>query len=386
MPRQLRADSAKLIIGLALDDSLDSNDGVQQYVLTLGRWLSKQGHEVHYICGQTDRRKLGNLHSLSKNFRIKFNGNWLSVPWPVSQRMIQSQLGDINLDVLHVQMPFSPLMSGKVISWLKPSTAVIGTFHILPYGKLATVASRGLGLLSRRSIKRFDTILAVSVPAQDLVAQMYLRQATVLGNAFDFKRFSKAAHLQTAKELKILFLGRLVPRKGCMDLLNALALIKSSKAALPAYHLTIAGDGPLKSKLMRYCRRHQLESSVRFAGYVSESAKVKYLAQADIAVFPSYSGESFGIVLLEAMANGHTAVLAADNPGYKALLKNNPQSLFKARDSVDLANKLTRLFMDPALRQSMALKGQNLARQYDVSVIGERLVEYYRTALHKRQS
>ena len=377
-------DNHKLVIGLVLDDSLDTNDGVQQYVLTIGRWLSTQGHTVHYICGQTNYRKLKNLHSISKNIQLQFNGNALSVPLPVKRRTIQDALRDIQFDVLHVQMPYSPFFSGRLIAWASYDVAIVGTFHVAPYSQFANLGGRLLGYCSRNGIKRFDEVVAVSEPASSMAKNTYSINTAILGNAFDFKRFSLPGPDNNTGVLKLLFFGRLVARKGCLDLLQALTRLDSDN--LPLYQLTIAGDGPLRDMLEKYVVAHNLTAYVKFCGYIAEDDKAKYFSEADIAIFPSFSGESFGIVLLEAMANGRTVVLAADNPGYKSLLKDNPQVLFKARDVGALADKLSELMINPKLRQSLARTGRNIAERYDVSVIGPRLVEYYRLALHKRMS
>src|SRR4051812_47082988 len=90
-------------IGFVLDDGLDKPDGVQQYILTLGAWLSEQGHEVHYLVGQTNRTDIKNVHSLSKNIRVQFNGNRMSIPLPTSSRKLRSFLRAEHFDILHIQ-------------------------------------------------------------------------------------------------------------------------------------------------------------------------------------------------------------------------------------------------------------------------------------------
>jgi len=102
----------KLKIGLLLDDTLDTPDGVQQYVLCLGGWLTNQGHEVHYLVGASKREDIKHLHSIANNIRVRFNKNRLSIPLPTSRSAIRNLLDELQLDVLHVQMPYSPLFAG----------------------------------------------------------------------------------------------------------------------------------------------------------------------------------------------------------------------------------------------------------------------------------
>ena len=110
----------KLSIAFLYDDTLDSNDGVSQYVKTLGVWLSRQGHKVSYLTGQTKMAEWqgGQVFSLAKNIKVKFNANRLSIPLPAPKSKINSALSN-NFDVVHVQMPFSPFMAGRVIGNLR---------------------------------------------------------------------------------------------------------------------------------------------------------------------------------------------------------------------------------------------------------------------------
>src|SRR6266568_4599131 len=152
----------KLKIALVFDDTLDKPDGVQQYMLTIGRWLVGQGHEVHYIVGETVRRDVPNLHSMARNVKVRFNQNRMSIPLPASKREIHNLLQHERFNVLHVQVPYSPQLSARVIAAALPQAAVIGTFHIAPHSKLVHGANRALGLWLRRTLGRFDRMLAVS--------------------------------------------------------------------------------------------------------------------------------------------------------------------------------------------------------------------------------
>src|SRR5579862_7654332 len=95
----------QLTVGFVLDDSLDRPDGVQQYVLALGDWLSRRGHAVHYFASETDRRDIRHIHTLSGNVGVRFNGNTLRVPFsPASKQLVRSLLDSEQFDILHVQM------------------------------------------------------------------------------------------------------------------------------------------------------------------------------------------------------------------------------------------------------------------------------------------
>src|ERR1039458_8447904 len=104
-----------LKVGFVLDDSLDKTDGVQQYILSLGSWLKQQGHDVHYLVGETVRTDIPNVHSLSRNINARFNSNRMSTPLPASPARIRKLLEDVQFDVLHVQIPYSPFLAQQII-------------------------------------------------------------------------------------------------------------------------------------------------------------------------------------------------------------------------------------------------------------------------------
>ncbi len=368
----------KLKIGFVLDDSLDKTDGVQQYVLSLGEWFKSEGHTVHYIVSNTIRKDIGVVHSLGKNVAVKFNGNTVGTPLPVSKKQIRTLLQTENYDVLHVQLPFSPFLAHKIIQLAPKNTALIGTFHIMPISGVATLASKILRFWTRRSWRKFDHIFSVSSAAQRFALTVFKVKSTVLPNVIDVARFAKAEPY--AKERKtILFLGRLVPRKGCMTLLMAIKTLQQNNS-LPDFRVVICGKGELMTTLKQYVQKHNLQN-IEFTGFISEEDKPRYYATADISVFPSTGGESFGIVLLEAMASGKTAILAGDNEGYRAVLGQRDSMIFDPRDAGALAIKLEHLLNQESERVALATWGEEFTKKFDVLVVGNQLLKHYNKVL-----
>ena len=366
-----------LKIGIVFDDSLDKPDGVQQYVLSIGEWLTNQGHNVHYLVGRTTRTDIAQIHSLSRNLNVTFNGNQLSIPLPTKRRMLRQMLQKEQFDVLHVQLPYSPWLAGRLIDAAPSGTTIIGTFHIVAYSRLVQLATHGLAIWTRRSLKRFSEVVSVSSAAATYAQTTYGLKTKVLPNVFDYLRFAQAQPNlppNVGEKLRILFLGRLVEHKGCQYLLEALRQLQSK--GITNFEVVICGKGPLRGKLEAYVHKHQLP--VIFTGFVSEADKPSYYASADIAVFPSTGGESFGIVLIEAMANGRSAVLAASNSGYASVMAPQPQLLVRPASSTALADGLERLLTDPAARHAAAVWGQAYSKQFDTAVIGKELLALYR--------
>ncbi len=378
---------SKLKIGLVLDTSLDPSDGVQQYVLAIGGWLSSRGHQVHYLVGQTDKRQLPNLHSLAKNISVKFNGNRTTIPLPTSRSKLRKFLELEEFDVLHVQVPHSPFMAQRLILAADDKTAVVGTFHILPYGQVPRLANHALGIWLRPSLKRFDKMLAVSGAARDFAKESFKIDSDVLPNVVDYSRFKQAKPITNYQGIKlnVLFLGRLVRRKGCLLLLEAVKQLVDNSGGLPDFRVIICGDGHLRASLEQFVDQNKLKGYVEFVGFVDEQRKPSYYASADVAVFPSSGGESFGIVLLEALASSRGVVLAGDNPGYRSVMNPQPELLFDPYNPSELAKKLRTYLSDASLRKTMASWGSDYAQQFDISVVGEKLLAVYQQALRKRR-
>ncbi len=372
-----------LSVGFLYDDSLDRPDGVSQYVKTLGAWLSGQGHQVVYLVGETKLKDWAGapVFSLSRNLSVNFNGNQVSTPLPAPSKDINQVLAQHDLDVLHVQMPYSPFMAGRVINRVSPRTALVGTFHIYPAGFLTHVGSRFLKLMCLRSLRRFDRILNVSSASSRFAAAAFGLKTINSSNVVELKRFARTE--SKPQPHHIVFLGRLVKRKGCLQLLRAFKLLKE---AIPEARLSIAGDGPGRQQLENYVKQNNLHSSVTFRGFINEKDKPELLASAAIACFPSLGGESFGIVLIEAMAAGALVVLGGNNPGYASVLGGQPETLFDPKNTARLALKLERFLADERLADNVRTWQQAQVKNYDIETVGPKILKLYNEAIDKRGS
>lgn len=370
-------------IGFVVDDTLDKPDGVQQYVLTLSSWLRDQGHEVHYLVGESKRTDIDHVHSLSKNVKVRFNKNRLSIPLPTSAKRLREFVTTEQFDVLHVQMPHSPFMAAKLIKYAPQATAVVGTFHIAPYSKVETAATKALGILLKKNLAVFDQIISVSQPAQAFAKQTFKIDSIVLPNVIDLKHFKH--NLNKNIPSNITFLGRLVERKGAAHLLHALSVMENNHPDT-RYSLRFCGDGPDRAKLLELKETLGLTCDFDFTGHITEEQKTQYLSQAGIAVFPSTGGESFGIVLLEAMAAESGVVIAGDNPGYQSVLGSIPECMVNPLDHVTFAETMHRYLSDQSLAKTIHQKQQKLVKQYDVAVVGPQITTIYEEAIAKRRS
>ncbi len=375
----------KLKIGFVFDNSLDKPDGVQQFVLTLGGWLASQGHDVHYLVGETKRTDLPNIHSLSRNINVRFNKNRMAMPLPARKADLKTVLDREQFDVLHVQVPYSPALAGRIINQAGSETAVIGTYHIAPHSSLVTAGNHALRLWVRRSLGRFDAMTATSVPAQEFAKRTFHIDSQVLPLPVKLDDFYHAkAFERYEKTLNVFFLGRLVERKGCQYLLRAVARLRKRNLWPEDARLVICGKGPLDARLKRYAEVHNLDGVTEFTGFINEADKPRYLASADLAVYPSTGGESFGVVLLEALAAGRGTVLAGDNPGYSSVMASRPESLVDPTDTEAFADKLLKFLTNPEARRQSRAWQRDYVRHFDISEIGKQFLQVYEQALHKR--
>lgn len=372
--------SEKLSVGLVFDDTLDSNDGVSQQVKRLGEYLVANGHKVVYLCGETKIKEYagGKVYSLAKNLSVKFNGNRLTMPIYSSRRVIKNVLKTEALDIVYVTVPYSPFLGQRIIAAADRSgVAVVGAFHILPSGWVSSLGARLLGLVQFFSLKRFGAFTSTSKSAAKFAQKTMRIRSSVVPNMVDIKYFEPGRRVGNEPG-RIVFLGRLVKRKGCAELIDAFSVLAKSRQDA---QLIIAGDGPERQKLETQVHRLGLGDKVKFLGYIDEQDKPQVLGSAEIACFPSLYGESFGVVLIEAMAAGAGVVLAGDNPGYRCVMEEQPQLLVNPADKEELASRLERLLGNEALRADLHKWQLQSVQQYDTGVVGEQILKLCRQAI-----
>lgn len=376
------ADNA-LSIAIVYDDSLDRPGGVAQHIEMLRRGLRARGHDVHLLVGQT-RSIDSSCRSLARNISVRFNGNSLTIPLFATANQLDRALAEISPDVLHVQLPYSPLLAGRLVARAHPRTAVVGTSHVFSECLPVRFGARLLAAVNTRTSRRFDRVLAVSHTARSFAEDhSRIRVNAIVPNSVNISAIREATKdVRRSVEPTVAFVGSLVPRKGVDRLLAAWPSVLMNQ---PNARLLIAGDGPQRRMLQELTRRTGIGLSVRFLGHVDEARKAKLLAGVDVACFPSLFGESFGIVLLEAMAAGTPVVLGGDNPGYRELLGGRPASLVNPHEPALLAQALTaglREARDGGLRRRWQ---QQLAARHDVEAVTGQILDHYQDALALRR-
>ena len=377
-------------IALLLDDSMDRPDGVQQFVTSLGHTLVAAGHEVVVVCSagsdgeDGDPAAAGGLPvvPLARNMGVSFNGNRLRTPLPADKARIRAWLEEFRPDVIHVQTPHSPAFAGRVVREarrvLGDSVRIVGTFVILPDGGFSAASTRVLGAALRGNLKRFDAFSALSEPAADFARKTFGIECIVTPHPIPVDGFRAQARLDRLPDeqrpLTLSFLGRFVPRKGVLEFIEAIDALP--REVHPYIRVRMAGRGPLLDKARRLIASKFLRGVISLEGYLPESDKAQFLHDADLAVFPAMSGESFGIVVAEAMAAGAGVVIGGDNPGYRYVLQDEAV-LVDPKDTAAFARTLTTLLADPAERTRIHEAQQLRVRDFDVPAVYAGIMELY---------
>ena len=370
-----------LRVGFLIDDSLDRPDGVQQWVLAAGRYLTKAGHQVVYFAGQTERTDLPGLVSLGRLQSWRFNKNRGQSPGWVSGRKLRAAWQQNPVDIVHVQAPYSPFLAHRFIGQLAPEVPVMASFHVLPANRLAATGIKALGWLVRSSRQRVALFSSNSEATRDFYRQAWGVNSSMVYNPVDIDRFGRARPLSLGPNpggpIQIVFLGRLVDRKGPGILLEAVGRLPESVKVKISLH--IGGRGPLESKLRQQATGLGLAGITKFWGFIDEADKASFLAAADIIVLPATAGESFGISLVEALAGGRSLVLAGDNPGYRSILNDQPKLLFDTTRPDQLADLLVEFLAQPrAGWQPFIDWGLEKVQNYDIKrTIGPQLEDLY---------
>jgi phosphatidylinositol alpha-mannosyltransferase len=337
-------------VGLVCPYSFDVPGGVQNHVLGLAAALRRRGHEVSVLApGEAP-----GVVSLGRSVPLPYKGAVGRVTFgPATAARVGRWLEQGGFDVVHVHEPLTP--SASLLAVRAAGSPVVATFHTAQDRPRALAASANL---LRPWLGRIDAHLAVSESAARTVRGYLPVQPGVIANGLDVPAYD-GARLRDGRTL--LFLGRVdEARKGLRELLDAWPSIRRH---VPAARLLVAGPG----------RQPAAPRNVEFLGELSEHDKREALRNADIVVAPNTHGESFGLVLVEAMAAG-TTVLAHDLPAFRAVLGGG---LFGTLYDDDLVDKAAALLHDPVRRDRLATAARGEVERYDWGVIAPLVEEVY---------
>ena len=373
----------KMKIGLVCPYSIDRHGGVLEVVLNLRDGLVARGHDVKIITPKPRGRATHEppegviFAGTSTDFRtLTFTESTAQVSSTADNEHIDAMLEAEKFDILHFHEPWQPLLSRQL---LQRSTAVnIGTFHAKVSEALTSRAILRIVYPYLKSVMQYLHVLtAVSNAGAEYVSGMTDQPITLIPNGIDLVDYKFVAQAEPAAEPTVLFVGRLERRKGVRYLLQAFQVLQQEH---PNVHLVIAGDGPERERLELLAEDLHLHN-VSFLGFVSEELKHQLLKEADVFCSPALFGESFGVVLLEAMATGTVAV-AGNNPGYTDLMQGvGALSIVNPRDAEEFARRLELLLTQTDLRKLWQDWAKDYVKQYGYPRVIVQYEELYREAL-----
>ncbi|MBO1750488.1 glycosyltransferase family 4 protein [Actinotalea sp. BY-33] len=366
-------------IGLVCPYSFDVPGGVQFHVRDLAEALQELGHTVSVLAPADDETPIPDyMTAAGRAVPVRYNGAVARMTFgPLSATRVRRWLADGDFDILHLHEPVTPSL-GMLALWIA-SGPIVATFHT------ALIRSRPLQMaypIVRQSLEKISARIAVSEDARRTLVEHMGGDAVVIPNGVYVDQFARAVPDErwrgTPEAPTVAFLGRLdESRKGLPVLVGA---VRAVLAEHPGARFLVAGRGETGAAEARDALG-EAASSVEFLGGISDEEKAALLRSVDVYVGPQTGGESFGIVLVEAMSAGAT-VVASDLGAFRRVLDEGAAGvLFRTGDSADLARTINAVLADPELRGRITEHASAVVRRYDWSTVTHQVLTVYEMAL-----
>ncbi|MGY2064000.1 glycosyltransferase family 4 protein [Blastococcus sp. SYSU DS0619] len=367
-------------IGLVCPYRWDVPGGVQYHVRDLAETLRGMGHHVEVLTPAEREESVSDpyLTFAGRTVPVPYNGSMASLQFgPVSAARVRRWLREGRFDVVHVHEPATPSVS--LLVCMIATGPIVATFHA------ATTRSKWLaavGPMTRPWLEKISGRIAVSDFARRVQVEHLGGDAVILPNGVHVPFFAEGPPLPgfgrgTGGPPTIGFLGRYdEPRKGLPVLLEAMRGVVRRH---PDVRLLVAGRGDA-DELWRLVGE-ELRPSVTLLGEISEADKAAFLRSVDVYCAPNLLGESFGVILIEAMAAG-APIVASDLDAFSRVLDGGDAGvLVRRNDAAALGQALDELLADPGRRAGLAARGSAAAAQYDWQVLARRILAVYETVL-----
>ncbi len=370
-------------IGLVCPYDFFRHGAVQKLIQVLDQELTERGHDVRIITprprnfdGEPPERTVFVGRSTKLNTPLKTT---LELGVSFEPNGLEEMLEAEQFDVINVHEPEVPVLGAQIAA--RASSPIVATFH-------ATFPDTAMGKtiemfripFSRSLFKRLAGMTAVSDSAAKFVREWSGQDITIVPNYIDLQLYRGAKEYKRDNNT-ILYLGRLEKRKGVKYLLKAFAELAQQDSKVK---LVIAGDGPERDKLEDWVYTHEVPR-VSFLGAVTEKKKLQLLRTAAVYCSPAIFGESFGVVLLEAMAAG-TPTVAGDNPGYRCVMKDRGLlSLVNPKDTDDFARRLRVFLRDQAVRDIWLDWANDYVEQFDSSKVIDQYEAVYKRVVREQR-
>lgn len=377
-------------IGLVCPYNYVRGGGVQEHVRAQAARLAKLGHDVRVLT-PLPKGYDGPVpeFTIFVGTSTDFNSP-LATTTQLSASTDDQEIEDVltkeKFDILHFHEPWVPMLSQQILR--RSSSIHIATFHAkLPESVMTRTMAKVVTPYTKSVLKYIHHYTAVSEAAAEYLRTMSDEPITFIPNGIDLKHYKPKTASKTSVKVSndkktIFFVGRLEKRKGVKYLLKAYAELAKQQ---PDVQLIIGGDGPDRAKLEQYVEDAHIPD-VTFAGFLSEEDKLMYLQTADLFCSPALFGESFGIVLLEAMACGLVTV-AGNNSGYASVMKElGAISIVDPHHTSDFAARLSLLLNDEGLRDLWQKWAKTYVKQFDYDQIVKQYDTVYKKAIKEQKT
>jgi phosphatidylinositol alpha-mannosyltransferase len=312
--------------------------------------------------------------SAGRAIPVRYNGSVARLAFgPFSGQRVRKWIDEGNFDVVHVHEPAAPSIS--LVTCLVSEGALVGTFHTSNARSRMMAVSAGF---LKVALEKLSARITVSAPAHVTLgdhSELFGASTVTIPNGVDVSEYADAEPMaiEPADAQVVVFLGRIdEPRKGFQVLAPALATI-AGQCPKARFFIAGPGDADQATKLIP----KSVRSRVHFLGRISEAEKASLMARADVFVAPNTGGESFGIILLEAMAAG-AAVVASDLEAFSLVLGADPVGkMFANENSADLAQAVIDVLRNDAIRQDFVTRGKDQAYKYDWNVLVDEVIGVY---------
>jgi phosphatidylinositol alpha-mannosyltransferase len=359
-----------LRIGIVCPYSWDVPGGVQFHIRDLAEHLIRLGHQVSVLAPADDDTPLPQyVVPAGRAVPVPYNGSVARLNFGfLSAARVRRWLHDGAFDVLHIHEPASPSLA--LLACWAASGPIVATFHTSNPRSRAMIAAYPI---LQPALEKISARIAVSEYARRTLVEHLGGDAVVIPNGVDVGFFAAAQPRHDWEGQTIGFMGRIdEARKGLPTLMRALPEILRRR---PGTRLLVAGRGDQEGAVAELPRR--LRGQVEFLGMVSDEDKARLLRSVDVYVAPNTGGESFGIILVEAMSAG-APVLAADLDAFRQVLDGGAAGeLFPVEDANKLAEAAVRLLGDPGRRAELRATGSRHVRRFDWGAVGAEILSVY---------
>ncbi len=363
-------------VGLVCPYPWDVPGGVQAHVRDLAETLLDLGHYVSVLSPANDETTLPPyVVGVGRAVPVRYNGSVARLQFgPVSAARVRRWLREGHFDVLHLHEPVAPSVS--LLACMLATGPMVATFHTSNPRSRSLSAAQGM---LQPFLEKIRGRIAVSDAARQVQVEHLGGDAVEIPNGVSVARFASAVPLPGYPRAggTVGFIGRYdEPRKGMTVLLDALARLAPAR---PDLRLVVAGGGDAQE--LRMAAPRAVADRIDLLGVVSEADKARLLASVDVYCAPNLGKESFGVILLEAMAAG-TAIAASDLDAFRKVLHGgSAAALFPAGDAGALAAALAGLLDSPGRRAELAGIGRRVVQEYDWPVVAAQILRVYETVV-----